>query len=426
MDNKKLRILVISRLDVWSLGKKKGNQSLYNTLMGYAKRGHKVHFITWGAGGFRSTEDKRNPVSEIHSNVRIYRYPYFYMKISRLIQKLPFLRYLKIGYLVIIALWISVLLVSTIVGYRIIRKNRINLLYGHETYGVPVAYMLGKIFRIPNISRFQGCIFYNENLKNPLVLIRFLINILAYKTPADLVIMTDDGTKGDEVLQRLKTPMKCMRFWRNGVRDMFIPTFDSKRFKEELGISPSSKIILAVSQLRDWKRVDRIISAMPSIVSKEQKIMLVIVGDGPERINLETLCKELGVEQHVMFTGVVSHDEIPKFMNVADIFVSLYDLSNVGNPLLEAMTCGKCIVTLNNGTTEELIKNNETGILLNPDDLKTLPDVIVKLLHDDTRRNQLGNKVKKYANTHLWTWEERMKREIEFVENLCGLRIRAS
>lgn len=417
MKEKKLKILMISRLDVWSLGEKKGNQSMYNTLMGYARRGHEVHLITFGGGGLLSSKDKT--AKEIHPNVHIYRFTDFDVKYHRIVKKIPILRCLKTGYFVNQLSWLSVIIASFIIGYQIIKRTKINILYGYEAAGVPAAFILGRIFHIPNISRFQGCIFYDENLKNPVVWLKYPLHIMAYKIPADLVIMTNDGTKGDEVLSRLKTPMKQMRFWRNGIKSMFIPGFDSGKFKQTLGISPYSKIILSVSRLHDWKRVDRIISAMPSIVAKQRDVLLLIVGDGIERNNLEALSRELMVDQYIRFIGAISHDEIPAFMNAADIFVSLYDKSNVGNPLFEAMTCGRCIVTLNNGTTGELIKNNDIGVLLNLDELNRLPDIIISLLKDEEKRKRLGLRAKEYADTHFWTWEERMAQEVGLVQKIA-------
>jgi len=96
----------------------------------------------------------------------------------------------------------------------------------------------------------------------------------------------------------------------------------------------------------------------------------------------------------------------------------LNDLSNVGNPLLEAMKCGKCVVTLNTGATAEIIKNDENGILLDIDNINNLPNIIIQLLNDDKSRDRLGHNARKYALEHFQTWDERIQMEIKFVEKL--------
>lgn len=86
---------------------------------------------------------------------------------------------------------------------------------------------------------------------------------------------------------------------------------------------------------------------------------------------------------------------------MADIFLSVNDLGNVGNPLLEAMVCGKCIVTLNNGDTDRLIHDRENGMLLEMDQLPKLPRVICDLLRNGEMRRELGQKAKESASKHF-------------------------
>lgn len=75
------------------------------------------------------------------------------------------------------------------------------------------------------------------------------------------------------------------------------------------------------------------------------------MGGRPERECLDYLAHEMEVAPYVRFEGAVLHDQVTKYLDVVNIFLSFYNLSNVGNPLLEAMMAGKCIITLNNGDT---------------------------------------------------------------------------
>jgi glycosyltransferase involved in cell wall biosynthesis len=133
---------------------------------------------------------------------------------------------------------------------------------------------------------------------------------------------------------------------------------------------------------------------------------------------LEQLASELGVAKYVRFIGAVSHREVKSYLAASDIFLSLYTHSNVGNPLLEAMLAGKCIVTLATGDTARVIQHNETGILLTEDDLSWLPDELILLLKDPARRGELGANAKEYAQEHFLSWEERTSMEITEVTGL--------
>lgn len=230
--------------------------------------------------------------------------------------------------------------------------------------------------------------------------------------------MTNDGTQGDKVLQQLGVDMRKVRFWLNGVDwNLFRSMPDPEQVKEFLGVS-GKHVLMCISRLVSWKRVERSIEALPGIVEQYPNTVLIIVGDGPERRRLEQLATALGVKEHVRFEGAIPHSEVPKYLAAADIFLSFYDWSNVGNPLLEAMMAGKCIVTLNNGDTAKFIKNGENGILLEYEDLPRLPEVIKNLLANEELRNRLGANARKFAEKNFWSWEERIEAEIAEVSRL--------
>ena len=177
-------------------------------------------------------------------------------------------------------------------------------------------------------------------------------------------------------------------------------------------------VLLNLSRLVFWKCVDWSINALSKLVSDFPGIQLIIVGDGSERKRLEQLTNKLSLKQYVRFEGAVEHNKVSRYLATTDVFLSSYDLSNVGNPLLEAMMAGKCIVTLNNGDTGRFIQNGYNGVLLEYKDLPKLPQVIKELLEDEERRNYLGVNARKFAEEHFWSWEERIKAEIKEVTSL--------
>jgi len=234
--------------------------------------------------------------------------------------------------------------------------------------------------------------------------------------------MTNDGTQGDRVLRQLGVDNNRVKFWMNGVDWEPFKKIDSRTVaKKDLKIE-AKYVLLTISRLVSWKCVERSINAIPGLVNNFSDTQLIIAGDGPERKNLEQLRDKLGIRKNIhfegAFEGAVPHNKVPKYLAAADIFLSFYDWSNVGNPLLEAMMAGKCIITLNNGDTGRFIKNGYNGVLLKYKDLPKLPQVIRELLKDEERRNYLGANARKFAEKHFWSWEERIKAEIKEVTSL--------
>ncbi|MEM2567593.1 MAG: glycosyltransferase family 4 protein [Candidatus Bathyarchaeia archaeon] len=396
-------VLIISGLDCWSMGEGRGGPALYKTLTGYAQRGWKVYFIT----GNRAADGASD---RIHENIQITRFDAPWLK--RLI------RVRKIGFFTKILWWLYFQVMAFIKAQRLHAHKKFDVIYGYEIEGVPVAKLLSKMWNVPMVARFQGTSFGVDWAGRKFRYIRAWEHYIGLRIPADLIIMTNDGTRGNKVLEELGVDMTKVRFWMNGIDlELFHNMPKPSEARHAMNLD-NKHVLLCVSRLASWKRVDRSICALPDVIKDYPDTVLVIVGDGPERTRLEQMAKRLGVEEHIRFEGAAPHKQIPKYLAAADIFLSFYDWSNVGNPLLEAMIAGRCIVTLNNGDTGQFVKNMENGILLEYEDLPRLPEVIKGLLADEDLRKRLGANARRFAEENFWSWDERINAEIAEVERL--------
>jgi glycosyltransferase involved in cell wall biosynthesis len=157
---------------------------------------------------------------------------------------------------------------------------------------------------------------------------------------------------------------------------------------------------------------------------------LLVVGDGEERTRLAALARKLRVEDAVCFVGAVPQGDVMRYMHAADVFLAIADLSNVGNPLLEAMACGMCIVAVDAGDTRDLIGDGRTGRLVDNSQRsgfvkpmeERVADLLVALAGDPAGRRRLGEAAGAYAREHFWTWDERMAAELREVEALVRER----
>lgn len=297
------------------------------------------------------------------------------------------------------------------------------LLYAYEIFGVKACSILARELNVPMVTRFQGTILsqFKPCLANR---IKRYPHYQALSEKADLVIMTDDGTQGDQVLRQLHNKSDQILFLRNGLELMekdvpkMVAAFDRAAFRSKLGIGADDTMFLTVSRLTGWKRVDRAIDGFADCNKKNPHTKLVIVGDGDSREALEKQAEALGVRDHVIFAGAVQHDAVYQYMMACDIFVSLYDLSNVGNPLLEAMTLGKCVVTLDVGDTNKLICNRQNGIILTYTMLPLLGDIFSELIENKALRDRLGSHAREYALANFCSWKERMDKEYMSVSKL--------
>ncbi|MBI1936238.1 glycosyltransferase [Candidatus Woesearchaeota archaeon] len=188
----------------------------------------------------------------------------------------------------------------------------------------------------------------------------------------------------------------------------FSPKNKDAKIREKYGINGS--FILFVGRLAEKKGTEYLIRAIPMVLEKLPNSKLLIVGDGPEKERLENLTNELKLNRNVIFAGKVINQDLPKYYATADIFVGPSivakggDTEGLGIVFLEAIASGTCVVGTNVGGIPDIIKNNETGLLVEEKNLEELAKAIVKLLKD----KKLQQKLKKNAMNHIrknYSWD---------------------
>jgi glycosyltransferase involved in cell wall biosynthesis len=133
-----------------------------------------------------------------------------------------------------------------------------------------------------------------------------------------------------------------------------------------------------------------LISAFAKLREDNPSAVLVIAGDGPERKRLEEQAKSLG--DSVRFIGYVSHDQVPSFMNMADIFVRVSLEEGLGIVFTEAMACKTPVVGTSVGGIPDIVEDGVTGILVPPLDVNKTARAISTLLKDDKMCARMSEK----------------------------------
>jgi phosphatidylinositol alpha-1,6-mannosyltransferase len=246
--------------------------------------------------------------------------------------------------------------------------------------------------------------------------------LAAFKLPCDAWVVTDDGQVGRRTLTEwLGVPPDRLWLWRNGVdKARYEAAPGRAAARHLLGVDPDELVVLWASQLTDWKHPERLLDALPELARSVPRLRALIVGDGPERAALERRAERLGVADRVRFEGFVAHDAMVQYYRASDAFVALYDRANVSNTLLEAMLAGLPVVALDNGRTREVVRDGRTGLLVDPERLADLAPTLARILADDLLREALGCGAERWADDNLLSWDERIAREIDAIEDLAA------
>ncbi|MDA1038728.1 MAG: glycosyltransferase family 4 protein [Planctomycetota bacterium] len=286
----------------------------------------------------------------------------------------------------------------------------------YSLLGTPLARRLG----IPAITRMLGVFLggYLDRWWKPPCTWNEITTLLV---KPDLLIITNDGTRGDRVAARFGIPAEKLWFPVNGVDGTIVPLpGDRDRARAALGVTPNAPIVISVGRLVAWKRMDRVITAFKHAPANSQGMArLLMVGDGPERRFLEEHARTLGIAERVLFLGNVGRDDLRGYLAAADVAVFAYEHSNVGSALLEAMRAGKAILSIANGDTPRFVEHGVTGLLARPSaaDVELGP-LLSRLFADSALREQIGRAAADWAATSLQSWPQRMNRECEILEQL--------
>ena len=168
------------------------------------------------------------------------------------------------------------------------------------------------------------------------------------------------------------------------------------RVRHAVGDAP---VILTVARLVEKKGIDTVLRALPSILQAVPEVRYLIVGDGPLRLQMQALARELDVARHVLFVGAVEHSspDLPRYYSACDVYVMPSrtlpghgEVESFGISYLEAGACGKPVVAGRGGGVEEAVEDGVTGLLVDPLDVNEIAQAIVKVLEDEELARRLG------------------------------------
>lgn len=188
--------------------------------------------------------------------------------------------------------------------------------------------------------------------------------------------------------------------------DKFNLSASGNKIKEKYHILENEHIVLYIGQLHGAQYVELLIKAVNIVLQKCLDVKFMIVGEGFLEQQLRKLVYDLGLEDKIIFTGAVSHDEIPFYISSASVCVAPFsdtEVTRCKSPLkiVEYMASSKAIVASNVGEVRKMLGG--VGMLTAPGDYHALAKGIITLLGDSNLRKNLGLAARKRAE-HKYNW----------------------
>jgi glycosyltransferase involved in cell wall biosynthesis len=177
----------------------------------------------------------------------------------------------------------------------------------------------------------------------------------------------------------------------NGInRDHFSAAPTPEIAKQRLGLT--GKLVLGFTGfVRDWHGVDRVIRWMATADAPANAVLMV-VGDGPVRGELEQLAAELSLHGRVRFTGVVNRDRVPEHVAAFDIALQPAVVPYASPlKLFEYLALGKAVIAPRQSNIEEILTDGDNALLFDANQPGAFEQSLTRLCADETLRNQLAS-----------------------------------
>lgn len=305
---------------------------------------------------------------------------------------------------------------------KLIDSNKYDFVYVHGS-SPSVANDLISKKGIPIGQRLYGTFLWDKIKSQGLfrTKIKHLVEYLSFKTKKSFLLVTDDGSGANKVVDELFIK-KCTPYdffyWKNGVSRLLI----EESYEQEFNFKklPEKPFIFYCARFDAWKRQERLIDILKALSDQSIDINVVFAGPfdtlGDDYYNhVRKYADDLGVLESCIFLGSVSKQDIYLYNKYALASLSLYDVCNVTSVFHEMMASGALIIVRDDLDVREFIKTGENGFLVNSNDecVSLVKDI---LLDSHSYENIRVNAVK---TSHEMTpdWSLRSSREVKLIES---------
>jgi len=304
--------------------------------------------------------------------------------------------------------WIKLLLLSLL----IIKKERIEQIYVH--HAIPVGYvacLINKVLKIPYVIFFHGTdleIITTSKLKK--------IELRPIIKNAKKIVVNSEFLKNKLIARMESVEENKIDIIYPCPADFFlekVPPEIIDDLKSKLALT-GKKVILTVGRIEEGKGYPHIMRVLPEILKKIPNLVWLIIGEGKKESQIVAMVQKNNLQNVVRFLGQVKYKELPKYYQLANLFVLLTHKDDNkeegwGTVFLEAGASGLPVVAGEVGGVSEVVSDLTTGILVNPyQDIQVINAISELLLKQDYAK-EMGEKARTRIKENF-IWKKQLKK----------------
>jgi len=273
-----------------------------------------------------------------------------------------------------------------------LRKANVQIVHTHKHKDTILAAPAAKLASIPYVVRTV------HGLPEPFLGIQAIkmklygvIERMVHRRYVDAMICVSSQIQ-EKYASRPEVPM--MRCIHNGI-NVDEETIQVSRWqkRQELGVGSETCLIGTVGRLTAVKALPVLLMAAKNLLVQNEKVKVLIVGDGDIRMDLEAQARNLGIADSVVFCGY--REDTRELMHAMDIFVLPSLSEGIPMALLEAMATSRATVASRVGGVPEVIDDGVDGFLIEPCDVGDLTEKCLSLIHSPDLAQRMGELARK-------------------------------
>jgi glycosyltransferase involved in cell wall biosynthesis len=285
---------------------------------------------------------------------------------------------------------------------RILKKVKPDVLHLNSSKASALGALAGRLCRVPRIIFTAHGWAFNEDRpvwqKNVFKFVHWITILLSHMT-----IAVSEGMRSEMTLPFTKRKMVVVHLGRSIANMRYR---EDARGMLEMKVTDTRARLIdyhddfwlgTIAELHPIKRLNRAITAVSVLVKEFPGLRFVIVHDGSERENLTEQVRDLGLEEHVFFTGTV--EEAARLLPAFDLFVLPSKSEAFGYVLIEAGLAGVPVVATRVGGIPDIITSEENGLLVPPDNTPALTEALRRMIADEELRLKLARAHQDKART---------------------------
>jgi len=276
---------------------------------------------------------------------------------------------------------------SFIKGYKIIKKEKIDLIHSNNFSPALAGSLLSSFTKVPHITTVHDVVslcgsnfwrnWAHQSGVSPInSFLGPIFEKFLFKLKLDYIHAVSESTKDDLIKFGAKKPIRVIN---NAIEISDHNNKVENKFQ-----------FACINRLVFYKNLEVVFRAIKKVKQKEPKIKLVIVGDGPQRISLESLSKKMSLEQNIEFKGFVTSKEKEEILAKSNALLFPSVCEGFGLVILEAFSQKKPVLVSNIRPMSDIVSHKKTGFVLNPNNEDDWAEAILELINNFEFSSEMG------------------------------------